>query len=299
MDLTLEIVKRLIEEQYPAGKDLSLYPVEKSGHDNDTFHLGKHLVVRLPSGEAYATQVVKESKWLPYLQQHLDYPITNSIFVGKPTDYFPYPWSINQWIDGETLADCSIIDKVPFARDLAKALKQLQSIPCEDGPAAGIHNFHRGGDLNLYHMETIEALEALRTSLPADRLLALWKQCCSTVQQGSSVWVHGDIAPGNILLKDHQFYGLIDFGILGVGDPACDYAMAWTYFQEESRNVFLDGLSPAMIDRAKGWALWKALITYDADTSEVRDLAKATISAILAEDQDAVIDQMPNGLHQD
>ena len=63
-------------------------------------------------------------------------------------------------------------------------------------------------------------------------------------------------------IQNHHFYGLIDFGVMGTGDPACDYAMAWTYFDKQSRKIFLDGLKEDMIDRAKGWALWKALITY-------------------------------------
>ena len=73
---------------------------------------------------------------------------------------------------------------------------------------------------------------------------------------------------------------MIDFGILGVGDPACDYAMAWTFFNSQGREVFLKGLSQAMRNRAMGWALWKALITYESDEEERRVQAKYTIAQI-------------------
>lgn len=97
--------------------------------------------------------------------------------------------------------------------------------------------------------------------------------------------MHGDVAPGNILLQDSRFYGLIDFGILGTGDPACDYAMAWTFFNEEARELFLAGLPEDMVNRARGWALWKALITYDDVKEDFQKNARYTVSAILQEDQ--------------
>lgn len=47
MDITTELVKRLIEEQFPQWKDLEVRPVARSGHDNRTFHLGNTMAVRL------------------------------------------------------------------------------------------------------------------------------------------------------------------------------------------------------------------------------------------------------------
>mgnify|MGYP001624040368 FL=1 len=141
----------------------------------------------------------------------------------------------------------------------------------------------------MYHQETVDALEKLKDRLPAERLYAVWEKCISRAYAGPGVWVHGDVAPGNILMRDGRFYGLIDFGILGTGDPACDYAMAWTYFGEEARRLFLEGLPDDMVNRARGWALWKALITYDDADREVRENAEKTVGVIL-EEEDAVMD---------
>ena len=63
---------------------------------------------------------------------------------------------------------------------------------------------------------------------------------------------------------------MIDFGTCGVGDPACDLAIAWTMFSGESRRVFRDLLE---IDddtwaRGRGWALWKALSGYAGAVSD-------------------------------
>lgn len=284
MEITIEIVKKLVEEQFPQWRELKIYPVAKSGHDNRTFHLGDNMAVRLPSGKDYAAQIQKESQWLPYLQEHLDYPISKPIAAGKPTSYYPFPWSVNLWIEGSTLSECLRIDKRQLAKDLAAALKKLQSVDCQQGPEAGQHNFYRGGDLKVYHQETLDVLKILENRLPVKQLRAIWDSCISEAYTGEKVWVHGDVAPGNILLQNNRFYGMIDFGILGTGDPACDYAMAWTYFDGEARAIFLAGLPIDMVKRAKGWALWKALITYDDRNADFRQNARYTVAAILKEE---------------
>lgn len=285
MEITTEMVKRLIKEQFPKWSHLKIYPVEKSGHDNRTFHLGKELTVRLPSAEEYAGQIEKESRWLPYLQEHLDYPVSKSVAVGKPTDYYPFPWSVNCWIQGETLLECPAADKKLLAQDLADALRKLQAVGCEGGPGAGVQNFYRGGSLKVYEQETQEALEKLKDRLPTEILGKIWNECIAESYNGQPVWVHGDVAPGNILMREQRFWGLIDFGVLGTGDPACDYAMAWTYFDTESRKIFLQGIPEDMVKRARGWALWKALITYEDADPYFRKNAEETVRAILYEHQ--------------
>lgn len=289
MEITVEIVRRLIKEQFPQWKELDIRPVAKSGNDNRTFHLGDKMTVRLPSGKAYAAQVAKEIRWLPYLQEHLDYPVSKPIAAGKPTDYYPFPWSVNLWVEGSTLLECSNIDQKLFAKELSEALKKLQAIDCQSGPEAGQHNFYRGGDLKIYHQETVNALKALENRLPVKKLRAIWDTCISEKYKGKDVWVHGDVAPGNILLQNNRFYGMIDFGILGTGDPACDYAMAWTYFDEESRKIFLADLPEDMVHRARGWALWKALITFDDGNEDFRENARYTVGAILRENSESIL----------
>ena len=105
--------------------------------------------------------------------------------------------------------------------------------------------------------------------------------------EGTPVWVHGDIAADNLIIRNNRLYGIIDFGTCGVGDPSCDLVMAWNFFDRESRHIFLQEMQadPGMIARARGWALWKALITLVAEDSaaEQRDWATRVIAALLEE----------------
>lgn len=81
------------------------------------------------------------------------------------------------------------------------------------------------------------------------------------------MWVHGDISPGNLLVAGGKLSAVIDFGSCGVGDPACDLAIAWTFLRGESREIFRSllslgsGLDEAAWSRGRGWTLWKVLIT--------------------------------------
>jgi aminoglycoside phosphotransferase (APT) family kinase protein len=98
----------------------------------------------------------------------------------------------------------------------------------------------------------------------------IWLKAISSKWENEPVWVHGDVAPGNLLVKNRKLCGVIDFGILGIGDPSYDLAMAWTFFDEESRQIFIKemNLDEDTLNRARGWVLWKALITYDNEESK-------------------------------
>lgn len=141
MQITAELVKDLIAAQFPQWSGLPVRPVEKSGHDNRTFHLGDAMSVRLPSGKAYEAQVQKESRWLPYLQAQLDFPVSAPLAVGQPSAQYPYFWSVNRWVEGCTLLEEPPEDCAALAAALASALKKLQQIDCTGGPEAGAHNF--------------------------------------------------------------------------------------------------------------------------------------------------------------
>ncbi|CEP86963.1 Aminoglycoside phosphotransferase [[Clostridium] sordellii] len=279
MNISTEIAIKLIKEQFPKYKELKVKPVERNGYDNRTFHLGDDMTIRIPSNSCYVPQVEKESRWLPYLAKNLSLPITTPIEKGKPTNYYPYPWSINKWIDGETV-NINNVDLNQFAIDLANFLKELHSIDCSGGPLGGEHNFFRGGDLSVYHKETVSSLDKLKNIIDTEKCMNIWLKATSSKWENKPVWVHGDIASGNLLVKNRKLCGVIDFGILGIGDPSCDLAMAWTFFDEESRHIFIKemNLDEETLNRARGWVLWKALITYDNEKS------KRVIEVLINED---------------
>ncbi len=259
IDITL--VQKLITNQFPEWKDLSIWPVTRGGWDNRVFHLGEKMLVRMPSAAEYAIQVEKEHYWLPKLAPLLPLPIPKPLALGKPAEGYPWKWSIYLWLEGE--AGGPLADLKSCASSLAEFLLALQRIDPTGGPAPGPHSFYRGGSLATYDAETRKAIAALKSKLDVDAAIRIWETALATSWHGPPVWVHGDISAGNLLIKNGKLCAVIDFGQLTVGDPACDLAIAWTLFKGASRKVFHTALpfDAKVWARARAWALWKALIT--------------------------------------
>jgi len=181
-----------------------------------------------------------------------------------------------------------------LAQDLAEFIKGLQRIDASEGPSAGAHNFYRGGDLAVYDQQTQNALDTLSPEIDVESCRQIWNAALSTQWTKKPVWVHGDIAPGNLIVRDRKLAGVIDFGVLGTGDPACDLVIAWTFLDGKSRNLFMDStdFDQATWRRAQGWALWKALITWANSRNEKqREHAKMVVGELL-KDRDEAVDEV-------
>ncbi|RWC60589.1 aminoglycoside phosphotransferase family protein [Mesorhizobium sp.] len=263
LNIDTALVGRLIATQFPHWKDLAVRPVEFGGWDNRTFHLGDEMTVRLPSAAAYSLQVEKEHRWLPRLAPLLPLPIPTPLAMGVPAENYPWHWSVYRWIDGETAEREGIAGLSQFATDLAAFLVALQHVDPIGGPAPGQHNFFRGGPLSVYDGEARQAIAALDGRIDTDAASAAWEAALAATWHGAPVWFHGDVSWGNLLVRQGRLSAVIDFGTSGVGDPACDLAIAWTLFEGKSREAFRARLSAdeAMWARGRGWTLWKALIT--------------------------------------
>lgn len=259
--ITADLVRGLVAEQFPQWADRAVTPVEVNGWDNTTFRLGDDLSVRLPSGEWYAAQVDKEQCWLPYLAPRLPLPIPHPVAKGEPTETFPYPWSVYRWIEGEPASLDTIADLTRFAVDLGRFLRALYGLDASDGPRADARN-RRGGPLSQWDDEARWAIDALRDEIDADAATALWDDALDAPFDGPPVWVHGDVGPTNLLLRDGELAAVIDFGCAAVGDPACDLMVAWLFFHGESRAAFRQtlGTDDATWLRGRGWMLWKAML---------------------------------------
>jgi aminoglycoside phosphotransferase (APT) family kinase protein len=219
VDIDGALVGRLVTAQFPQWADLPIKPVESSGWDNGTFHLGEHMTVRLPSAACYAAQVEKEHEWLPRLGPRLPLPIPVPLAMGVPADDYPWPWSVYQWIEGDTATVGRIADRRQFATALAQFLVALQRIDCAGGPPPGRHNFFRGGPLTTYDAETLHAISALDREIDADTATDVWELAVAAAWDGPPVWVHGDVSAGNLLVSEGRLSAVIDFGCLGLAIP--------------------------------------------------------------------------------
>ena len=274
---------------FPQWADRSIEPVSSAGTDNALYRLGDDLVIRLPRIETSAKQVDKEQQWLPKLAPHLPLTIPVPLAKGTPTDVYPWYWSVYPWLEGENATLDRLTDPFQAATDMAHFITALQQIDATDGPHPGVHNFGRGEPLANRDASTRESIAALKGKIDTDTATTVWEAALQTpVWNKQPVWIHGDLQAGNLLAIDGQLSAVIDFGGLGVGDPACDLLVAWLLFSAEMRKIFRATLSvdDATWTRGRGWALnfgVRALPYYEDTNPVLADIARYAIDGVLAD----------------
>lgn len=278
LNTSLYPAHKLIAEQFPEYAGLTITDIEKQGHDNRTYRLGDDMLIRMPTAQYYAEKVAIEQELLPRLAQHLSIQIPTPIKMGKPSEYYPYPFSIYKWLSGRSINLLTLTDqeKEQLAFDIAKFLKELQAINV-DGPKPGQHNCYRGDHVSVYDEGARTQIAELDGIIDTSKALGLWNKACETKWDKPPVWIHGDFAVGNMLMDGGKLSAIIDFGGTAVGDPACDLVIAWTYLSGKAREIFMKEMDMDQDTwlRASAWALWKATF----ELCQISD--KTSLEAIL------------------
>lgn len=257
-EITVSLVKRLIEGQFPQWSSLAIRLVKKSGFDNVTFHLGDELSVRLPRLKSFSTQPLREHQWLHKLAPHLSIQIPEVIALGKPSAEYPWHWSVCRWIEGTSFNSFTRKELQQLAIPLADFLKELHAIDGAGGLEPGEENFFHGASPKVNDAKVQEAFEKIDRYVDINAAKEIWSRAVSSEIVKKPVWFHGDMNTGNFIEKDGKLAAVIDFGTMGVGDPACDLKIAWTLFDKPARDLFKDhlGYDTGIWDRAKGWTLY-------------------------------------------
>jgi aminoglycoside phosphotransferase (APT) family kinase protein len=278
------LVRRLLAAQFPQWADLALRRVASAGTDNALYRLGDDLVVRLPRIHWALGAVDKELRWLPMLAPLLPVAIPVPLAKGMPAEGYPWEWGVYPWLKGENPIIDRIAEPDALARDVVQFVRALQRIDGAGGPPSS-----RGVPLVTRDEPTRAAIAELQGMIDTDAATAAWDAALRIPDwSGPDLWLHGDLLPGNLLLQGGRLTGVIDFGVMGVGDPACDLIVAWGVLPRESRQIFRAelGADDATWARGRGWALSVAVIAlpYYKDTNPVlAATARQLIREVLAE----------------
>ncbi|MFI1400586.1 aminoglycoside phosphotransferase family protein [Streptomyces sp. NPDC020681] len=259
------LARRLVDTQFPQWAELPLKLLDPAGSDHVIYRLGEDLTVRLPRHAGAIRQAMKESEWLPRLASHLPLAIPEPVGVGEPDFDYPWPWAVSRWLDGELATAESLADSSQAAVQLAEFLTALQAFVPEDFPVEDAPQDLTGRPLADRDRATRAAIAEVDGAFDAAAMTELWDAALSAPEwDRPPVWFHGDFHTGNLLTVDGRLSAVIDFGELGIGDPACDLTIAFTLMSAESRAAFRAtlGVDDATWTRGRGWALATGLNAY-------------------------------------
>jgi aminoglycoside phosphotransferase (APT) family kinase protein len=246
------LARRLLADQFPKWADLPLHRIEPSGTVNAIFRLGDELSVRLPRRNGPTKRGSRELEWLPKLAPLLAVDVPVPVAQGRPSGDYPWFWEIHRWVEGETVPVADI-DPIRAASDLASLVGTMQRIDPAGAPRGrGIPLAERDREIRYW----------LARFHGDPSVTAEWERALAARPwEGAPVWHHGDLDVRNWLVRDGRITGVIDWGAMGVGDPACDVMVAWKLHSPAARDAFREALptDDATWERARGWVLSQAV----------------------------------------
>jgi aminoglycoside phosphotransferase (APT) family kinase protein len=286
--IDVALVRALLEEQHADLAHLDLADAGE-GWDNRLFRLGNDAVVRLPRRAVAAALIENEHRWLPQLSAALPLPIPVPVRAGRPGCGFLWPWSVVPWFEGRTALAAPPRDAATTAVVLGGFVRALHC----PAPASAPLNRWRGVPLASRTHLLDDHLEQAGLLVDRRAAIRLWNRALAAPSwPGPPLWIHGDLHPGNLVVKDGRVAAVIDFGDLAAGDPATDLSVAWMLFPPAERAAFIaaargphDPIDEGTTTRARAWALalGLAFVTHAADDPAFRALGLATIEAALVD----------------
>ncbi|MGW8565387.1 aminoglycoside phosphotransferase family protein [Isoptericola sp. NPDC055881] len=258
-EVTADLVRALLREQHP---DLAELPVQEvaGGWGNQMWRLGNDLAVRMQRMDTSADLQLKERRWLPVLAPRLPLAVPRPVRDGAPSARFPKVWTVMTWVAGTPLDQGRITRGDHAADTLAAFLAALHVEAPVEAPGAS--------DFGAHPRECTDGFEHFLRSVDLDGVAevdvrAVWQDAVAApAWDGPRVWVHGDLHPANVVVRDGTLAGVVDFGALFAGDPAWDLAAAWLLLPAGGAARFFEGYpraDEATVRRARGLAVMKSL----------------------------------------
>src|SRR5438093_1479570 len=169
IDTDASLVRRLLVAQFPRWSHLAIEAVASAGTDNALYRLGEDMVVRLPRVHGGARQIEKEDRWLRKLALRVPLAVPLPLATGMPGEGYPWPWSVNRWLEGRSVDVEPLSDHVRSASDLAAFVTTLASTDPRGAPPSD-----RDEPLRARDREVHDAIVALDGEVDARATTAAW-----------------------------------------------------------------------------------------------------------------------------
>lgn len=286
--ITLDVARRLVADQFPEHAGLPLERVGPHGTVHAVFRIGEEVSARFPlraEDPLVARAALEhEAASARELAVAVSFDVPAPIAIGAPGAGYPLPFSLHRWLHGATAVEDDRSDCDDFADDLATLVSQIRDIPANGRAFRGSG---RGGDLRDHDWWMRACLDRSTQLLPVDRLRAVWAHLRPLPRRDADRMTHGDLVPGNLVVRSGRLAGVLDVGNFGAADPALDLVVGWHALDDERRARFRTelGVDDLQWQRGMAWAFQQAmgLVWYYATTNPTMSaLGRRTLDRILA-----------------
>jgi aminoglycoside phosphotransferase (APT) family kinase protein len=274
-------VTRLVAAQFPEWQGQPVRRLISSGTVNALFRVGDEAILRFPLRPSADRErhdaLVEGQAFARRLATQVTVEVPRPLGLGAPADGYPGWWSAYAWIPGETASSEIFDDATTLARDLAAFVNAVHGLQTDGRTWDGDS---RGGPLQTHDGSVRQALGESGGMVDTGRLARLWEGCLAADHCDRHVWLHADLMPGNLLLREGRLAAVIDLEAVCIGDPAVDLMPAWNLLPPHGRDA-------AAWERGRGWALVQAIVAlpyYVRSNPVMAATARRTLDALLEDE---------------
>jgi aminoglycoside phosphotransferase (APT) family kinase protein len=289
VDVTRDLVRLLVDDQFPKWRQLCLQEVIAEGTDNAIFRIGADLAARFPlhaqESDAAWVSLESEARALRELAVSSPVPTPVPVALGAPGHGYPLPWAVQTWLPGRVASQEDAGSSVAFAEDLAGLITDLRAVDTQGRPFSGRG---RGGHLPDHDAWMDVCFQRSEGLLDVDRLRRLWGELRLLPREGADVMSHKDLIPGNVLVRDGRLAGVLDGGGFGPADPGLDLVAGWHLLERAPREALRRSLGCGEVEWGRGmaWAFEQSmgLVWYYAESNPIMSgLGRRTLTRLLDE----------------
>jgi len=289
LTVSAEMVRKLVDDQFPPWRGLPVRAVASQGTVNALFRIGEEFLARFP---LELRDVGSARRWLESearaaraLLGRTRFPTPEPVALGEPGAGYPLPWSVQTWLPGIIATDQDPGESVGFAHDLADFIRGVRAIDTDGRVFSGTG---RGGDLRSHDDWMQTCFERSGQILDVPLLRLIWAALRELPRSAGDVMTHGDLIPGNMLVSGARLAGVLDVGGMGPADPALDLVAAWHLLEAGPRQALRDDLDCEDLEweRGQAWAFEQAMgaVWYYVQSNPAMSLmGERTLQRIMAD----------------
>ena len=272
LDVDADVVRLLVEDQFPQWSGLPIVRVAPGGSVNAIFRVGDSLAARFPLQGGDPDEVrgwlIEEARAATQFAAVSPVRSPMPIALGQAGHGYPVSWAVQDWLPGQDAIAEDPAASAVFALELADLLARLREV---DTGGQRFSGGGRGGHLRD-HDEWMDLCFAKNRGLvDVEILRSLWESLRVLPEVDQDVMCHGDLTPQNLLVDAGRLVGVLDTGGFHAADPALDLVSVWHLLDGERRDLLQEHLGCGEVQwhRGMAWALQQAmgLVWYYAETN--------------------------------